>query len=135
MFLVPDNWTTIEITNLTNGDALHDHSYTLICNVNAIQGMNIAPEVRWYYPNGSQVETGGRLVVRTAETVSPKTTLSLTFSPVLHEDGGLYSCRASVTVPWMISQPPVIEGSVNMIVTSKHLKCSIASYHNVTCQS
>ena len=121
MFLVPDNWTTIEITNLTNGDALHDHSYTLICNVNAIQRMNIAPVVHWYYPNGSQVETGGRLVVGTAETVSPKTTLSLTFSPVLHEDGSLYSCRASVTVPWMTSQPPAIEESINMKVTSKHL--------------
>ena len=83
--------------------------------------MNITPQVYWYYPNGSQVETGGRLKVGTMETATNDsiTTLSLVFSPVLHDDGGVYSCRAQVTVPWMTTQPPVKQASVNMAVTSK----------------
>ena len=118
---MPDDWATIEITNVTEGDALHQHNYTLICTVQAIQGMNIAPQVYWYYPNGSQVETGGRLKVGTTETATNDsiTTLSLVFSPVLHDDGGVYSCRAQVTVPWMTTPPPVKQASVNMAVTSK----------------
>ena len=118
---MPDDWATIEITNVTEGDALHQHDYTLICTLQAIQGMNIAPQVYWYYPNGSQVETGGRLKVGTMETAinDSITILSLVFSPVLHDDGGVYSCRAQVTVPWMTTQPPVKQVSVNMAVTSK----------------
>ena len=118
---MPDNWATVEITNVTEGDALHQHNYTLVCTVQAIRGMNIAPYVYWYYPNGSQVETGRRLTVYTMETITNGSTtiLSLTFSPVLHDDGGLYSCRAQVTVPWMTTQPPVKQASVNMAVISK----------------
>ena len=118
---MPDDWATIEITNVTEGDALHQHDYTLICTLQAIQGMNIARQVYWYYPNGSQVETGGRLKVGTMETAinDSITILSLVFSPVLHDDGGVYSCRAQVTVPWMTTQPPVKQASVNMAVTSK----------------
>ena len=117
--LVPDNWATIEITNVTEGDALHQYNYTLICTVQAIQGMNIAPQVYWYNSDGSIVETGGRLTVGTVETNNSVTALSLTFSPVFHNDGGVYSCRAQVTVPWMTTQPPVKQASVNMAVISK----------------
>ena len=84
----------------------------------AIQGMNIAPQVQWYYPNGSQVEEGVRIKASAMETV---TSLTLTFSPALHDDGGVYLCRAQVTVPWMTTQPPVKQASVNMPVISKLL--------------
>ena len=117
--LVPDNWATIEITNATEGDALDQHNYTLICTVQAIQGMNIAPQVHWYSSDGSIIATGGRLVVGTVNTSGNITTLSLTFSPVLHDDGGVYSCRAQVTVPWMTTQPPVKQATVNMPIISK----------------
>ena len=117
---MPDNWATIEITNLSNGDALHNNNYTLVCTVLAIQGMNIVSEVHWYHPNGSVVETGGRLRVGTTKSRRSVTTLSLTFSPVVHADGGEYYCRAQVTVPWMSTQPPVKRESIKMAVTSKH---------------
>ena len=85
----------------------------------AIQGMNIAPQVQWYHPNGSQVEMDGRVELGVVETTGTVTFLSLTFSPVLHDDGGVYSCRAQVTVPWMTTQPPVKQAGVNMAVISK----------------
>ena len=83
--------------------------------------MNIAPQVQWYYPNGSKVEAGVRIKARAMETSGTVTSLTLTFSPVLHEDGGVYSCRAQVTVPWMTTQPPVKQASINMPVISKLL--------------
>ena len=120
---MPDDWVIIEITNLDETDAVNEHNYTLICIVEAIEGMNIAPEVDWYHPNGSLVETGERLTVGPIETEGTVTILTLKFSPVLqsHDDGGVYSCRAQVTVPWMITQPPVRLESVNMVVISKLL--------------
>ena len=127
---VPDSWASIRITTSPFRDALHNHSYTLVCNVLAIPGMNIAPEVTWYHPDGSQVETGGRLTVGSVETTGTTTTLSLTFSPVLHEDGGEYSCSAEVTVPWMTTQPSVKWEQVNMVVTSKCKKLTIKQWLN-----
>ena len=120
--LVPDNWATIEITNTSEGDALHGQNYTLICTVEAtIHRKKIQPKVHWYNSDGLVIKTGGRLKVVRANINGTTTTLSLTFSPVLHEDGGVYSCRAQVTVPWMATQPPVKRSSVNMAVTSNIL--------------
>ena len=83
--------------------------------------MNIAPVIQWYYPNGSAVlESGKRVTVGSLQSHSSgvKTT-SLTFSPVESDDGGEYSCRAQVTVPWMTEQPRVHSASVNLVVRSK----------------
>ena len=122
MLLVPDNWATIEITNLTQGGALHQHNYSLMCTVQAIWRMNITLQVYWYSSDGSIIKTGGRFKVDTVNKNGSITTLSLS-SPVLHDDGGVYSCKAQVTVPWMTTQPPVKQASVNVVVTSK-LSCS-----------
>lgn len=120
MLLVPDNWATIEITSLTQGGALHQHNYSLICTIRTIQGMNITPQVYWYNSNGTIIQTGGRFRVDKVNKNSSITTLSLTFSPVLHNhDGAVYSCQAHVTVLWMTTQPPVKQASVNMAVISK----------------
>ena len=85
-------------------------------------GMRILPEVNWYYndsTNGSFVEIGDGITVDTKYSHSNSViTHTLTFSPVLDDDGGVYSCRVQVTVPWMTTQPPVKQASVNMPVTS-----------------
>ena len=112
MLLVPDNWATIEITNLTQGGALHQHNYSLMCAVQAIRGMNITLQVYWYSSDGSIIKTEGRFKVDTVNKNGRITTLSLSFSPVLHDDGGVYSCKAQVTVPWMTTQPPVKQASM-----------------------
>ena len=125
VILVPSSWTSIEITNTTNGDALHEQRYVLVCTVRLMTGMRIVPNVNWYYNNsvnGSIVETSEvqRITVNTRYSNSSRViTHILTFSTVLNDDGGVYSCRAQVTVPWMTTQPPVKQASVNMAVTSK----------------
>ena len=124
--LVPSSWATIEITNTTKGDALHERRYVLVCTVRLTTGLRIAPSVNWYY-NGSIVETIQHVTVNTRYSQSNSViTHTLTFSPVFHHDGGVYLCQAQVTVPWMTTQPPVKQASVNMLVTSKQL------YHNAT---
>ena len=126
--VVPDSWATIEITNVTKGDALHEHKYILVCTVQITRGMKIVPDINWYSADGRVVETNERIAIRKdhSDTV---VSLKLTFSPVLSDDGGEYTCRAQVTVPWMTTQPPVKLGSVNMPVTSK----SVVACEYMTC--
>ena len=82
--------------------------------------MNIPPAVQWLYPNGTVVEKSTeRITVGERETNGRYTTLTLTFSPVLTTDGGEYTCVTSVDVPWMETQPPHIDASVHMPVTSE----------------
>ena len=87
--------------------------------------MRILPEVNWYTndgANGSVVVTVESITVNTRYSQSNSViTHTLTFSPVLNEDGGMYWCRAQVTVPWMTTQPPVKQASINMPVTSNWL--------------
>ena len=84
-----------------------------------IQGMNIAPVVHWHHPNGSVVETGGRFKVYTEESKDSVTTLSLSFAPIQQHDEGVYTCRASVNVPWMSIQPQVKHATVEIVVICK----------------
>ena len=95
----------------------------LVCTVRLMTGLRIAPDVNWYHngTDGSVIESSEHVIVnKTYSNSNTVITLSLTFSPVLNDDGGVYSCRAQVTVPWMTTQPPVKQGSVNMAVTSEY---------------
>ena len=92
--LVPSSWATSEITNTTNGSALHEQIYVLVCTVRLTTGLRIAPTVNWYY-NGSIVEKSERVMVKTRYSYyNSATTHTLTFLPVFNHDGGVYSCRA-----------------------------------------
>jgi hypothetical protein len=116
--LVPSSWATIEVTNTTKGDALHEQRYVLVCTVRPMTGLTIVPSVNWYY-NGSIVEISERVTVDTRYSYSNSvTTHTLTFLPVFHDDGGMYSCQTQIAVPWMTTQPPVKQASVNMPVIS-----------------
>ena len=116
--LVPDEWATVTVT-VPRQDPLHGYNYTIECNVHIIEGMSIPPVILWYHSNGSVVESSHHVIVDSPRSTSShvKTTL-LKFSPVLSDDGGAYTCRAQVTVPWMTDQPAMHSASVNMVVTS-----------------
>ena len=116
--IVPDNWASIEIT--TDGEPLHGNNYTLICSVKTmIEGINLPIEVHWDHSDGLQFQRGGRLRVGSPVTNGNITTLRLNFSRLLHDDGGNYTCRASVTLPGMTTQPVVKNTTMNVVVTSK----------------
>ena len=75
--------------------------------------------MEWMYNNASIVPNN-HMTIRTKEnTSSLVTTLRLTFAPIVTTNGGDYSCRASINVPWMNQQPSVISQSVHIPVTSE----------------
>ena len=54
--------------------------------------MNLPPTIQWYHSNGSLLESGHRVVITEGApritSFSVTRSLSLTFAPVLSEDGG-----------------------------------------------
>ncbi len=89
-----------------------------------IAGLALPVTIEWLHSNGSAV-SNDRIVVHST-TVSRVTTLTMTFAPILTTDGGGYSCKASVNVPWMDEQPPSIAESVHIPVTSISVEYIIA---------
>ena len=113
--IVPaDDWATVEIDDL-NREPLHDNKHTLTCIVIVDPGLYYVPEVHWYHPDGSQVTMDGRVREGPQETAGLITKRKLFFLPVLHDDGGNYTCQAEVSIPWMPTQP--LNNTHNMIVT------------------
>ena len=128
--LVPDEWATVSII-VPRQDPLHGYNYTIECNVHIIEGINIPPVILWYHPNGSVIESGHHTIIVDGprSTNSRVQTTLLKFSPVLSDDGGAYTCRAQVTVPWMTDQPATHNASVNMVVTSMLINKVVIGAH------
>jgi hypothetical protein len=116
---VPDDWASVEISNSTGQNALHNTDYALVCTVTTIPGMNFVPSVEWVGPDGGVVVSGGNINVGEVESQGRVYTLTLSFSPVLTTDGGRYTCRGAIIVPWMNNQLLQILNLVNMPVTSE----------------
>ncbi len=73
--------------------------------------------IEWLHSN-RLVVADKRILIQN-NTVSRITTLTMTFTPVFTTDGGDYSCRATINVPWMDEQPLSKTASVHIPVTSK----------------
>ena len=84
-----------------------------------IAGMNLPVRMEWVGPDGSVVGSEENKTVGEVETQGTLSTLTLSFHPVFSSDGGSYTCRAAITVPWMTRQPPQKSATVHMPVTSK----------------
>ena len=114
---VPDDWATVDITNSTNQNALHNTNFALTCTVRVIPGMNLASSVEWVGPDGvvmmsnmslhSGSGSGGSGSGESGSGFGSDSNsnstfiLTLSFNPVLSSDGGRYTCRAAISVPWM----------------------------------
>ena len=117
---VPDYWAWVDIREFPQGARpLNATSFTLTCTVHGITGMHLPAIIEWVDSDGSVMTSSQRITVGEEVSVGTDTTLSLTFDPVYNEDGGLYSCRASVDVPWMTQQPPVASATKDLEVLSK----------------
>ena len=121
--VVPDNWTRVQITGHEGGAVLHRNNYTLTCTVTLISGITLPVTMEWVYNNASVVPSN-HLTISKENASSLVTTLRLTFAPIVTTDGGDYTCRASINVPWMDQQPSVISESVHIPVTSE-LHCTM----------
>ena len=81
--------------------------------------MTLPPSIKWVGPDGTVLVSEKKVTVGEVETQGTVSTLSLSFNPVLSSQGGYYTCRATVNVPWMTTQPSQISATFNMPVTSK----------------
>ena len=87
--------------------------------MSVITGMTLPPSVEWVGPDGTVLVSEENVTIGEVETRGIVSTLSLSFNPVLSSQGGNYTCRATVNVPWMAVQPPQISATINMVVTCK----------------
>ena len=90
----------------------------------AITGMTLPPSVEWVGPDGTVLESEENVTIDEAETQGTIYNLSLSFNPVFSSQGGYYTCRATVNVPWMVMQPPQLSATFNMVVTCKQIYLS-----------
>ena len=120
MFAVPDNWANVSIESEPENNALQGSEYTLLCTVRAITGMTLQPSMEWVGPDGTVLVNEENVTIDEVETRGTVSTLSLSFHPVHSSQGGFYTCRATVNVPWMVDQPDQISARFNMPVTSKY---------------
>ena len=88
-----------------------------------IEGITLPVTVEWVGPDGDVVMSEGNRMVGVVEVQGTVSTLSLSFSPVFSSDGGSYTCRAAISVPWVSSDPLQLQATVDMPVTSE--------YHNL----
>ena len=101
-------------------NAFNNTDYTLTCTVTPISGMNLPYTVEWVGPDGGVVVSEGNRVVGEVEVEGTVSTLILSFRPVLTSNGGSYTCRATVSVPWMTVQPPEYSASVHAHACHKY---------------
>ena len=90
-----------------------------MCTVRPNTGMRLPPSVEWVGPDGTLLVSEENMTVGEVETQGTVSTFSLSFHPVLSSQGGYYTCRATVNVPWMENQPVQLSTTCNMPVTSK----------------
>ena len=106
--------------------------------MNAIAGISLPVSIEWLLPDGTVATTQGNRtvgdVIATNSTlisskveqtcgISPDyvsfSSLSMTFDLVYNSDGGVYTCQATINVPWMKQQRQQLSTPIEIPVTSK----------------
>ncbi len=82
---------------VSTGVSMAGNTFTLTCNVTLPQQLRETPAVVWIGPDG--MEIGNGTVEGVTVSLSSPLTKVLTFSPLRTSHGGVYTCRASVTIP------------------------------------
>ena len=90
-----------------------------MCTMRPITGMTLPPLMEWVGPDGNVLVSGGNVTISEVKTQGIVSTISLSFHPVLSSQGGYYTCRATVNIPWMKDQPDQLNATFYMPVTSK----------------
>ena len=134
--VVPNEWAIFSASS-PDFSPLHNHNYTLVCEVTPVPGMNLPITVNWILPNGDLVtEEDGIISTGTAITTTSVANnsssscgiapgyikmafLPIIFNPITNSDGGYYYCRASVEIPWQSNQTSEISKKISISITSK----------------
>ena len=90
------------------GSTVAGETYSLICSVTEdVAGLTGSPSVQWIGPdNSTAVSTTGSMSNQTSSE------LTLTFQPLTHSSGGLYTCIA--TLP-----SPAVSGNITAVTSQE----------------
>lgn len=73
---------------------------TLTCiAVKAVAGMTLPAETMWSGPSGTELMTGGSIVVADTITESLRTLQTITFTSLATSHAGVYNCEAALPSP------------------------------------
>ena len=118
-FLVPN--TAISISTSAEAAPSLDQSLTIHCIVTkTVDGLSARPVLQWQSHNGSDIVSGGGVILDGPNSQSTLTTLTLTFSALHTSHAGRYICRGSLTSPALFS-PLVKTEDYNISVQSEQL--------------
>ena len=96
-------------------------SLTIHCIVTeTVDGLSARPVLQWQNHNGSDIVSGGGVILDGPNSQSTLTTLTLTFSALHTSHAGRYICRGSLTSPALFS-PLVKTKDHNISVQSELL--------------
>ena len=120
---VPYHWASVHIRT-SRVSALHGSEFILECRVRAITGMTLPPSVEWVGLDGTVLESEENVTIGEVETRGTASTLSLSFNAVLSSQGGYYTCRATVNVPWMTvcNHLSFLQHSIWLLLVSKSIQ-------------
>ena len=116
-FLVPS--TAIIISTSAESAPSLGQSLTIRCIVTeTVDGLSARPVLQWQNHNGSDIVSGGGVILDGPNSQSTLTTLTLMFSALRTSHAGRYVCRGSLTSPALFS-PLVKTEDYNISVQSE----------------
>lgn len=102
--------STINLSTSVEGSNVAGDSYTIYCMVRTPSGLSALPEITWSNPTSVEIQG------QTNNTVVFST---VTLTPLLTSQSGVYTCQVSVQSPSLL-QPLNISDMVTVSVQSKH---------------
>ena len=108
--------STINLSTSVEGSNVAGDSYTIYCMVRTPSGLSALPEITWSNPTSVEIQgqTNNTVINNSAVVFS-----TVTLTPLLTSQSGVYTCQVSVQSPSLL-QPLNISDMVTVSVQSKH---------------
>lgn len=111
-------WGTAEIEPSITTAPTEGYEYSFLCRIVLTVDLEATPELVWFGPDGNPVQNRSNVTVGVSETVGRETGLLLRFMPVNSTHGGNYTCKVTVSVPYVnVTLTKVL--SKSLVVTSE----------------
>ena len=98
MIILPVPIDDVQVSSMSQGEAVAGQQYTIICTVAFPLGLTSPISVQWYGSDGL-ISNGSEITVGEALTSATNITSSIHFNPLRTSHGGQFSCRATLTSP------------------------------------
>jgi len=99
-YAVPQSWATVQISAPPDDSAVVGREFVMTCTVTVVRGLTVVPSVFWTGPDGNLTDKQS-ITVGPAETIGIVTNVSLTLHYLQSSEGGLYFCKATISIPRM----------------------------------